>query len=80
MPKLQYFGHLMGRTDSLEKTPMVGKTEGKRRKEWKDDAEAPILWPLDAKSRLIGKNPDAGKDWSQEEKGVTENEMVGWHH
>ena len=34
MPKLQYFGHLMGRTDSLEKTPMVGKTEGKRRKEW----------------------------------------------
>ena len=42
------------------------------------DAEAPILWPLDAKSWLIGKDPDAGKDWRQEEKGVTEDEMVGW--
>ena len=44
------------------------------------DAEAPILWPPDAKSWLIGKDPDAGKDWGQEEKGVTEDEMVGWHH
>ena len=44
------------------------------------DAEAPILWPPDAKSWLIGKDPDAGKDWRQEEKGVTEDEMVGWHH
>ena len=44
------------------------------------EAEAPVLWPLDAKSRLIGKDPDAGKDWGQEEKGTTENEMVGWHH
>ena len=43
------------------------------------DAEAPILWPPDAKSWLIGKDPDAGKDWRQEEKGVTEDEMVGWH-
>ena len=43
-------------------------------------AEAPILWPLDAKSQVIGKDPDAGKDWSQEEKGVTEDEIVGWHH
>ena len=43
------------------------------------DAEAPILWPLDRKSRLIGKDPDAGKDWRQE-KGMTEGEMVGWHH
>ena len=43
-------------------------------------AEAPILWPLDAKNRLTGKDPDAGKDWGQEEKGVTEDEMVGWHH
>ena len=43
------------------------------------DAEAPILWPPDAKSRLIGKEPDAGKDWGQEEKGATEDEMVGWH-
>ena len=44
------------------------------------DAEAPILWPPDAKSQLIGKDPDAGKDWRQEEKGATEDEMVGWHH
>ena len=44
------------------------------------DAEAPILWPPDAKSWLIGKDPDAGKDWGQEEKGMTEDEMVGWHH
>ena len=39
-----------------------------------------ILWPLDAKSRLIGKNSDAGIDRRQEEKEVTEDEMVGWHH
>ena len=44
------------------------------------DAEAPILWPLDAKSQLTGKDPDAGKDWGQEEKGVTDDGMVGWHH
>ena len=44
------------------------------------DAEAPILWPPDPKNWLIGKDPDAGKDWRQEEKGMTENEMVGWHH
>ena len=43
------------------------------------DAKAPILWPPDAKSRLIGKDSEAGKDWGQE-KGVTEDEMVGWHH
>ena len=43
------------------------------------EAEAPTLWPPDAKSQLIGKDPDAGKDWRQEEKGMTENEMVGWH-
>ena len=44
------------------------------------EAEAPILWPSDAKSLLIGKDPDAGKDWGQEEKGTIEDEMVGWHH
>ena len=43
-------------------------------------AEAPILWPPDTKKWLIGKDPDAGKDWRQEEKGMAENEMVGWHH
>ena len=45
-----------------------------------DEAEMPILWPPDAKSWLIWKDPDAGKDWRQEEKGITEDEMVGWHH
>ena len=44
------------------------------------DAETPILWPPDAKSWLIGKDPDAGKDWRQKEKGMTEDEIVGWHH
>ena len=43
------------------------------------EAEAPIFWPPDAKSQLIGKDPDAGKDWRQVKKGVTEDEMVGWH-
>ena len=42
--------------------------------------EAPILEPSDEKSQLIGKDPDAGKDWREEEKGMTEDEMVGWHH
>ena len=49
---------------------------------WRTDAEAetPVLWPPDAKNRLIWKDPDAGKDRRQEEKGITEDEMVGWHH
>ena len=50
----------------------IGRTDAK--------AEVPILWPPDAKSWLIRKDPDAGKDWRQEEKGMTEDEMVGWHH
>ena len=44
------------------------------------EAETPILWPPDAKNWLIGKDPAAGKDWRQEEKGMTEGEMIGWHH
>ena len=44
------------------------------------EAETPILWSPDAKNWLVGKDPDAGKDWRQEEKGSTEDEMVGWHH
>ena len=44
------------------------------------ETEAPILWPLNVKNWLIGKGPDAGKDWRQEEKGTTEDEMVWWHH
>ena len=50
----------------------TGRTDAK--------AETPILWPTDAKSWLIWKDPDAGKDWGQEEKGTTEDEIVGWHH
>ena len=50
----------------------IGKTDA--------EAETSTLWPPDAKNRLIGKYPDAGKDWRQEEKGMTEDEMVGWHH
>ena len=44
------------------------------------EAEPPILWPPDAKNWLIGKDVDAGKNWGQEEKGTTEDEMAGWHH
>jgi len=55
----------------------------KRNQSWifigRTDAEVPILWPPDAKNCLIGKDPDA-KDWRREEKGTTEDEMVGWHH
>ena len=50
----------------------IGRTDG--------EAETPILWPPRIKSWLIGKGPDAGRDWGQEEKGTTENEMAGWHH
>ena len=45
-----------------------------------DEVKVPILWPPAGKSRLIGKDHDAGKDWGQEEKGMTEDDMVGWHH
>ena len=51
---------------------LIGRTDA--------EAETPILWPPDAKSWLIGKDPDAGKDWRQEEKGMTEDEIVGWHY
>ena len=51
---------------------LIGRTDAK--------AETPILWPRDVKNWLIGKDPDAGKDWRQEEKGSTQDEMVGWHH
>jgi len=44
------------------------------------EAETPILWPCHVKSWLIREDPDAGRDWGQEEKGMTEDEMVGWHH
>ena len=44
------------------------------------EAETPVLWLPHVKSRLIGKDSDAGRDWGQEEKGTTEDEMAGWHH
>ena len=50
----------------------IGKTDAK--------AETLVLWPPHAKSRLIVKDSDAGRDWGQEEKGMTEDEMAGWHH
>ena len=50
----------------------IGRSDG--------EAEAPVFWPLDVKSWLIWKDPDAGKDWRQEKKETTEDEMVGWHH
>ena len=50
----------------------IGRTDAK--------AETPILWPPHAKSALIGKDPHAARDWGQEEKGTTEDEMAGWHH
>ena len=50
----------------------IGKTDA--------EAETSIVWPPDAKNWLTGKDPDAGEDWGQEEKGTTEDEMVGWHH
>ena len=50
----------------------IGKTDA--------EAEAPVLWAPDVKNWLIGKDPDAGKDWRQEEKEITEDETVGWHH
>ena len=60
---------------TLERTSQwifIGRTDA--------ETEAPILWPPDVKSWLIGKDPDAEKDWRQEEKRTTEDEMVGWHH
>ena len=50
----------------------IGRTDAK--------AETPILWPTDMKNWLISEDPNAGKDWGQEKKGTTEDEMVGWHH
>ena len=51
---------------------LIGRTDA--------EAETPVLWPPHAKSWVIGKDPDAGRDWGQEEKGMTEGEMSGWHH
>ena len=85
MPKNWCFGIVLEKTlesplDSKEIKPI----NPKRNQSWifigRADAEAPILWPPDAKSWPTGKDPDAGKDWRQEEKMVTGHEMVEWHH
>ena len=57
---------------SIFQYSFIGRTDAK--------AKAPIIWPPYVKSLLIGKDPDAGKDGGQEEKGTTEDELVGWHH
>ena len=78
-------------TVMLEKTPEnlldckeIKPVNPKGNQSWifigRTDAEAPILWSPDAKSWLVRKDTDAGKNWRQEEKGMTEDEMVGWHH
>ena len=68
--------------DSKEMQPVHPKGDQSRMFIRRTDVEAetPIFWPPDTKSRLIWKDPDAGKDWRQKEKGATEDEMVGWHH
>ena len=66
--------------DSKEITPVHPKGDQSWIFTGRTDVETPILWPPDVKSRLIRKDPDAGKHWGQEEKGTIEDEMVGWHH
>ena len=80
--ELWYWRRLLSPFDRKEIQPVhpkgnqfwifIGRTDA--------EAEASILWPPDAKNWLIGKDPDDGKDWRQEEKGMTEDEIVGWHH
>ena len=66
--------------DSKEIQPVHPKENQSRIFTGRTDVETPMLWPRDGKSWLIWKDSDAGRDWRQEEKGLTENEMVGWHH
>ena len=68
----EYLGGFPGGSDGNQPWIFIGRTNTK--------AEAPILWPPDAKNWLIEKDPDAGTDWGHEEKGATEDKMVGWHH
>ena len=86
VPKNWYFWTVV--SEKTLKSPLEGKeikpVHPKGNQPWifigRTFAEALILWPLDANSWLIGKVPDSGKDWGQEENGVTEDEMIGWHH
>ena len=77
-----YLTHILEKTlESPLDCKEIQPVNPKENQSWifigRTDAEAPILWPPDAKSQLIVKAPDAGKDWGQEEKGATEDEMVG---
>ena len=80
----QRHGGTLNTWSRVKKTTCKGSTQGNQPRIFTGqpdaEAETPILWPPDAKSQLIRKDPDAGKDWRQEEKGMTEGEMVGWHH
>ena len=81
-----YFYYVYAKKESPLDIKEIKSVSPKGNQPWifigRTDAEtkAPVLWPPDAKSWLIRKDPDAGKDWRQEEKGMTEEEMVGWHH
>ena len=70
------------KTDCMEIQPVHPKGNQSWTFTGRTDAESqtPIFWPPDAKNWLLGKDPDVGKAWGQEEKGTTEDEMVGWHH
>ena len=61
-----------GQSGSFQSWVFFGRTDA--------EAETPVLWPPHAKSLLIGKDSDAGRDWGQEEKGTTEDKIAGWHH
>ena len=78
--ELWYWRRLLRVLDCKEIKPVNPKGNQSLISIGRTDAEALILWPSDAKNWLVGKDPDAGKDWRQEEKGTTEDEMVGWHH
>ena len=86
MPKNWWFWSVVleKTLESLLDCKEVKPVNLKRNQSWifigRTNAEAPILWPPDVKTWLIGKDPDTGKDWRQEEKGMTEDEMAGWHH
>ena len=80
-PMLRSWAHERGLLGSAYLPPGRGIDVPGRatRMQW-PEAEAPILWPPDAKSQLFRKDPDAGNDWRQKEKEAAEDEMVGWHH
>ena len=79
--KLWYWRRLESPLDSKEMKPvnLKGNQSWIFIRRTYAEAEATILWPPDVKSQIIGKDPDSGKDWEQEEKGMTEDEMAGWH-